>query len=63
MTGPVGRERCSRNVGSSADGFRFESHSIRGKDKMTARVGLALDSVRAKMRLRSLVRPLPAQAA
>ena len=47
------------------DGFRFESHSIRGEDKMTVRAGLALavmmvmalGSVRAKMheRMRSLI--------
>ena len=55
------------------DGFRFERHTIRGKDKMTMRVGLALavmmalalGSIRAEAhdRMRSLVRPPPARAA
>ena len=55
------------------DGFRFERHNIRGKDRMTARVALALavmmvlalGSIRARAhdRMRSLVRPPPAQAA
>ena len=55
------------------DGFRFERHNIRGKDRMTARVALALTvmmalalgSIRARAhdRMRSLVRPPPAQAA
>ena len=55
------------------DGFRFERHAIRGKDRMTMRVGLALavmmalalGSIRAKAhdRMRSLVRPPPARAA
>ena len=55
------------------DGFRFENHTIRGKAKMTARVGLclsvmmalALGSVKAQAhgRMRSLVRAPPASAA
>ena len=55
------------------DGVRFERHNIRGKDRMTARVALALavmmalalGSIRARAhdRMRSLVRPPPAQAA
>ena len=54
------------------DGFRFESHTIRGKHRMTARVGLALavmmalalGSVRAgaPQRMRSLVRAPPKAA-
>ena len=53
--------------------FGFEKHTIRGKDRMTARVGLALavmmalalGSVRARAhdRMRSLIRPPPTQAA
>lgn len=55
------------------DGFCFERHTIRGKDKMRTRVALtlsvmialALNSIRAKAhdRMRSLVRPQPVQAA
>ena len=55
------------------DGFRFERHNIRGKDKMTARVALALAVMmalalggiraRAHDRMRSLMRPPPVQAA
>ena len=53
--------------------FGFEKHTIRGKDRMTARVGLALavmmalalGSIRARThdRMRSLIRPPPPQAA
>ena len=59
------RSALERTNSRINDGFRFERHSIRGKDKMTARVGLALGSVRTKVRgrLRSLIRPPPAQAA
>ena len=54
------------------DGFRFELHNIRGKDRMTAWAALALavmkalalGSVRARAhdRIRSLMRPPPVQA-
>ena len=54
------------------DGYRFENHTIRGKAKMTARVGLALGvmmamalgSVKAndRRRMRSLVRAPPKAA-
>ena len=63
-------ERINSRIG---DGFRFERHNIRGKDKMTARFVLALAVMmalafgviraRAHDRMRSLVRPPPAQAA
>ena len=53
------------------DGFRFERHAVRGKDRMAAKVGLALavmmalalGSVKANAHGRSLIRPPPAQAA
>ena len=55
------------------DGFRFERHNIRGKNKMTVRVALALavmmalalDNIRARAhdRMRSLAYPPPTQAA
>ena len=55
------------------NGFRFERHSVRGKDRTPAKVGLALavimplelGGVKANVhgRMRSLIRPPPAQAA
>ena len=55
------------------DGFRIERYAVRGKDRMTVKVGLslavmmalALGSMKANAheRMRSLIRPPPAQAA
>ena len=67
------RRSAMERINARLDGsFRFESHAIRGKARMTARVGLALavmmalalGSVRAgePKRMRSLVRA-PPQAA
>ena len=76
---PTWRRACAQRTALGRinaridDGFRFERRNIRGKDRMTVRVALALavmmalalGSIRARVhdRMRSLVRPPPAQVA
>ena len=69
----AGRSALERMNSRLDNDFGFERRTIRGKARMTARAGLALavmmapalGSVRANApeRMRSLIRPPPAQAA